>query len=173
MQSVVKFAYGNFGGFWSRRLKKLKKVALVFLSLCCTASAQTFTDEDWMGFGGFPGAQGTVWSVVFNPTNDHVYVGGSFPLIGNSKASNIAMWDGVNWTNLAGGLNSTVYALALDKKGRLYAGGRFGQAGAGGPLVSRLAMWDGASWTNVGGGVNQDVFALAVDSNNHLYVGGR
>jgi len=54
-----------------------------------------------------------------------LYTGGGFTTAGGNPASNIARWDGANWSALGSGANNTVFSIALDGAGRLYAGGAF------------------------------------------------
>jgi LPXTG-site transpeptidase (sortase) family protein len=67
----------------------------------------------------------------------------------------------------------SVRTLVFDGSGKLYAGGRFTDAGGVG-AADRVAMWDGNSWSALGTGMNERVYALAYDSaNGKLYAGGR
>jgi hypothetical protein len=74
------------------------------------------------------------------------------------------------------GVEGTVYAIAQDSIGNIYAGGNI--ISAGGIPVNNLAMWNGTTWLDVGGGVThtnpswQKVSALAIDVDDNLYVGG-
>ncbi len=89
---------------------------------------------------------------------------------------------------LGGGLNSVVYALAIDASGNIYAGGSFtcqsgstssgtypsnACAGSGGTTVlNNIAKWNGASWSALGSGMDSTVRALAFDGSGNLYAGG-
>jgi hypothetical protein len=70
---------------------------------------------------------------------------------------------------LSSGINGTVFALALDTNGNLYAGGSFTIAGAVG--ANRVARWDGTAWSALGSGMNDTVMVLLADGEN-LYAGG-
>ena len=59
------------------------------------------------------------------------------------SASHIAKWDGANWSALGSGMNRTVYALAVDGAGDLYAGGDF--TTAGGVSANYIAKWNGSA----------------------------
>jgi len=83
-----------------------------------------------------------------------LFVGGDISSAGGMTATNIARWDGVNWTTLteAGtgqeGIDDEVHALAVYDDGSgpgLYASGQF--TSAGGVTADRIARWDGANWT--------------------------
>lgn len=110
-----------------------------------------------------------------------LYAAGSFTRAGGLPAQGIARWDGVAWSAVGGGLNGTVFALAVYDDGlgggaQLYAGGLFTLAD--GLPAQRLARWDGWSWSEVGGGVpgvNSAVYALLVHddgSGDALFVAG-
>jgi hypothetical protein len=99
-----------------------------------------------------------------------VYVGGKFDVAGNNPASNIAMWDGAAWHDLAGGMNGPVYALASDGRGRLYAGGGF--TTAGGISAQNIARWDGQKWEALGDGATSYVRSIAIDSTANVYAAG-
>jgi hypothetical protein len=57
-----------------------------------------------------------------------LYAGGSFRGAGGIGATNIAQWDGGNWSALGSGVNSEVQSLAVSG-GSLYVGGIFTSAG--------------------------------------------
>src|SRR2546425_160268 len=94
-----------------------------------------------------------------------VYAGGRVTTAGGSGATNIAKWDGSNWTALGSGMNGYgVYALAVSGSD-VYAGGDF--TTAGGNAANYIAKWDGSSWSALGSGMSYDaqtavVYALAV-----------
>ena len=70
----------------------------------------------------------------------------------------------------AGGTAGTVYALAFDNAGNLYAGGDFRYSSSG--PVFNVARWDGTTWNRVGLGLGGTVSVLAFDSDGDLYAGG-
>jgi hypothetical protein len=76
-----------------------------------------------------------------------------------------------NWISMGGlaGANNTVYALAADGSGNVYAGGDFTVIGT--VTANRIAKWNGSVWSALGGGAQGTVNALAVSGTN-LYVGG-
>lgn len=74
-----------------------------------------------------------------------------------------------NWVSVPG-VNDIIYAFAVDKSGKLYAGGIF--TNAGGMSVGHVASWDGSAWSSLGSGTTGGVNALLVDSSGNLYAGG-
>jgi hypothetical protein len=79
-----------------------------------------------------------------------------------------------DWVSMGGqvpGVNSTVYALAVNDSGSLFVGGNFISAG-GDTGINYIAEWNGNSWNALGSGVNGEVYALEIDSAGNLYVGG-
>ena len=104
-----------------------------------------------------------------------LYAGGVFSTAGGVAVSNIAKWNGRQWSAL-GGMNSSVRALTVFDDGSgpaLYAGGGF--TTAGGVSASHVAKWNGTQWSPLGSGMNDSVAALTVfndGSGPALYAGG-
>ena len=70
---------------------------------------------------------------TFATHSNVVYVAGNFTQAGNVAATNIASWDGTNWSSLASGLHGDpihggVYGL-VSIGGALYVAGNFTKAG--------------------------------------------
>src|SRR6266545_2873706 len=128
-------------------------------------------DELWDCCFGSPGVEGYSISAISIGQNE-VFVGGTFLSIGGVTVTNIAKWDGQNWsgvgsglgTGLSHGVGSLVYCGNV-----LYAGGLFTNAGSA--LALNVARWDGINWSALGSGVQGVVAVLATDGSN-LYVGG-
>lgn len=133
-------------------------------------------------FGAAPGTSNVPFgfAVYDDGEGPAMYVGGAFTAVVGLPADYIAKWDGSNWTEVGGGTNNSVRALAVfdDGKGSgpaLYAGGDFGFAG--GVSAVGIAKWDGDNWAPVGGGAGGAVHALAVYDDGSgggpdLYAGG-
>ncbi len=110
---------------------------------------------------------------------DGVIVAGEFSQVAGIMASNIAQWDGSDWTPLGGiagnGVNGPIYALAR-YQGSLYVGGSF--SSAGGVPAANIARWDGSHWHALesGVGVTQPYHPAAVqvlaEYAGELVVGG-
>jgi hypothetical protein len=93
--------------------------------------------------------------------DNDLYVGGYFDRAGGNSISNIAKWDGSNWSPLGYGVNYTV--LSLGKLGtNLYVGGVFTQAG--GNLMSYIARWNAVTetWSPLGTGVSSQVRSITI-----------
>ncbi len=138
--------------------------------LACAAPS----DACWQSGFHLPGVLGDVYAVVQAP-NGRVYVGGQISRAGGMPVNNLAMWDGVTWHDVGGGVSHTnesaerVSALAADENSNIYVGGWFDQAGS--TAASSLAKWNGASWETVGGGVDGSVEVIQTVSGG-VYVGG-
>jgi hypothetical protein len=123
------------------------------------------------GIGGVLSPEGYAPVSALAVSGTNLYAGGSFTTAGDAAATNIARWDGSNWSPLGSGLTGgygTVFALAVSGN-LLYSGGMF--TIAGGTAANYIANWDGSSWSALGSGVDDYVFALAV-SGRDVYVGG-
>ncbi len=106
----------------------------------------------------------------------NLYAGGEFEIAGIVSAKNVAMWDGIAWSRLGGGLDDRdtggrVKALTIDGNDILYIGGNFSIAGN--TAVANIASWDGVAWKKLGIGFNTTVWSLEVDDNGYLYAGGQ
>jgi hypothetical protein len=137
----------------------------------------TFSDADWARLDfGLLGANDYVNAIVLDDQGN-VYVAGNFAKIGTTEANRIAKWNGRTWSALGAGMNSNVYALALDGT-NLYAGGIFTMAGQ--VPANYIARWDGSGWNALGSGMAgtqrptidaPGVYALAA-AETKLYAGG-
>lgn len=100
---------------------------------------------NWAPVGG--GMDGSVWCLtVFDDGSGDgpaLYAGGGFDIAGTVTANHIARWDGVSWSGLGDGLQSSVSAITEFDDGSgggraLYIGGTFGSSPGG---DSYLAKW--------------------------------
>jgi hypothetical protein len=66
-------------------------VALVLGASHFNLHAATFSDDNWTGMGGYPGANGPVTATVVDGSGN-LYIGGSFNVVGDVPASHIAKW---------------------------------------------------------------------------------
>jgi len=110
-----------------------------------------------------------------------LFAGGTFTQAGGGTATNIAAWNGVNWSALVGpngeGADSQVSAMTV-YQGKLVVGGSFLEAG--GELVSGVATWNGVDWeplVSSNGAIGLAILPLGFVSdlevyNGQLYAGG-
>lgn len=100
--------------------------------------------------------------------NDRLYASGGIRIGGEWE--NIAAWDGVTWSSVAGGFDQQGHAHTLvEIDGSLYAGGSMLRAGT--VDVNRVARWDGQNWHAAGDGLLGEVYALH-RFQGALYAGG-
>ena len=117
------------------------------------------------------------------------FLGGTFQLTrGHPTISGLGRWDGIEWTDVGGGLREgvvgqdpKVWALStFDEDGpggkppALFVGGSFRYAGN--VHLRNIARWDGQEWSTVGGeGTSQPVNSMCIFDDGdgpQLYVGG-
>ncbi|MCL5950551.1 MAG: hypothetical protein M1132_02345 [Chloroflexi bacterium] len=148
-----------------------------------TSNIAKWNGGAWEALGN--GVHGEVNALAIDSAGN-VFAGGSLDyncvdlmcISPGPNVNHIARWNGSSWSGLGYGLNGDVMALAFDRVGNLYAGGRFSNACANagcsslGLQVNYIAKWDGNHWFAIGNGLNSNVNALAVDTNNNVYVGG-
>ncbi len=110
-------------------------------------------------------AQVHALAVFDDGTGPMLYAAGDFPEIDGIAASNIARWDGVEWSPLGEGIGDwIVHSIHVFDDGSgagpsLYAGGDFTEAG--GRPANYVARWDGVQWSPLGAGANRPVRGLA------------
>src|ERR1039458_6127685 len=129
----------------------------------------TFSDANWISLVGLLGASSFIKATVMD-TKGNIYVGGFFTTIGSAMITNIAKWNGANWSALGSGVDDEVCALACDGSGKLYVGGIFSKAG--GVSAKNIAKWNGTNWVALGSGINNTVLAVGCDSSGNLFAGG-
>ncbi len=121
---------------------------------------------------GTPGLMNGPSSIVRALDHDgtNLYAGGLFTYAGQTAATNIARYDGTNWTPLGSGVNGSVNAIRV-YKAQVYAGGSF--TSAGGAAAGNVAMWDYRfnTWNSLNGGANDTVLALDHYAST-IYAGG-
>ncbi len=82
---------------------------------------------------------------------NELYATGQFDRADNNVVvSNIARWNGTQWSSVGTGIDGDGYALKAGADGKLYAGGLF--LNAGNVAANSIAAWDGTSWSQVGSG---------------------
>lgn len=101
------------------------------------------------GLAQVSGSAGEIRTVIANPANGEIYVGGNLN-------PSLAKWNGSAWSTIGGGVNGVVRALALHPDGKLYVGGDFTSVGSGGNLITAndIASYNPSNntWNNLNGG---------------------
>ncbi len=128
-------------------------VCAIGLTCAAAMAAEPDCSGRWLPGFSLPSTNGpvsamTVWDPDdAGPLPPMLVIGGTFTIVADTAANNIAAFDGQHWTALGSGTNGAVKALA-SYQGKLYAGGTFTQAG--GNPSGAVASWDGASWQSTG-----------------------
>ena len=123
--------------------------------------------ESWDSVGPAPGPNDFVSKVVLD--GSLVYICGTFTEINGAPAGRVAVWNGVDWNMMGGGMNAACEDMALGPDGRLYVVGEFSTAG--GTPARGIAVWDGAAWSAVGN-FSEDASKVAVAQDGTVYVMG-
>lgn len=130
-----------------------------------------FDGSTWSNLG--TGTDVTVRAVKIHP-DGKIYIGGDFSTANGVTVTRIAYWNGTTFVALtvggSTGANNTVYALAIDRAGRVYASGIF--TTIGGLSVNRIAVWDGSQFYALGNGINAQGDNIEISDRGILYVTG-
>ncbi len=121
--------------------------------------------------GNDGGTNGHVNDILVTDGGNKVYVAGSFSSVGGvSDVGNIAVLENGVWTDLDGGLDGEVHAMAIYNN-ELYVGGAFDNSNSG-IYSEAIIKWNGTAWEVANDiGIYGEVYALQV-FNNKLYLGG-
>ena len=129
-----------------------------------------------LGSGRF-GTNGTVRAMAMD-SSGNIYVGGTFTLVSDIAANNIAKWNGSAWSTLqsgsSNGVNGIVYTIAINGS-NVYVGGSFTLLGDGITSAKYIAKWNSGAWSTLpsgsSNGVNAAVYSIAI-SGSDVYIGG-
>lgn len=126
-------------------------------------------NDGWHDGPSVDGVDGAIRAIAVDGAGSH-YVGGLFTAAGNTLVSNIAEWNGTNWSALGTGTNGWVYGIAVSGTD-IYVVGDF--TAAGGVPAKNIAKWNGSNWSALGAGLPHSTLAQDVAlSGNDVYVGG-
>jgi hypothetical protein len=129
----------------------------------------------WTPMQPLGGMNGPVRSLTY--MNGKLYAAGDFLLSDAISTWHVAMWNGTQWTNLAGGIRGAGLHSLCAYNNQLYAGGFIDTISAQNQGLGIL-RWDGANWLTCGGigygvsGANGFHVSAMQVYNNELYVGG-
>jgi len=135
--------------------------------------------ESWSEAGGGIQSNEQIKAAVTSIIADggNIYVGGNFNAAGGNLMSNIAIWNGVTWENMGGGISrgnylSYIAGMAIDRDGRIFTAGVFTMAG--GKCTNSVAVWNGASWSGLGADTGPDgtVTAMVSDRKGGYFLAG-
>jgi hypothetical protein len=121
--------------------------------------------KTWENVGS--GVDAKVSALCFDDSGN-LYAGGDF-------TNYVAKFDGVNWTNLAEGVNGSINDLKF-YNGDLYVGGFFTKVGN--DIRSQgIAKWNGTSWEAMGEGIDNSsispsVYGISISESGKVYIGG-
>lgn len=90
-------------------------------------------------------------AVYDDGTGPALYAGGRFLFAGGVPVTNLAKWDGTQWSAVGGPLVGDVTALEV-WNGELWVGGKM--SSVDGVATIGLARWNGSTWSTFGGGVS-------------------
>jgi hypothetical protein len=116
---------------------------------------------------------------VVDPT--HLVAAGFFEELGGTPAENVAVWNGVGWSELDGGITagnwSGVLDMCLSPQGLVLAGDIIAAGGAGGVEAAGLVVWSpGSGWTAPLGSVESEQYCCPVQAvavhDEHLVIAG-
>ena len=125
--------------------------------------------------GGF---NGTVLQLVIS-ADGILYACGDFTVSGSDAMNHIAKYDGSQWVCVGNGVSaaaSSIYAIDVDSKGNLLAGGKFQQIGA--VNARSLALWNGSVWSpfdidiSTGGAQVPELWNVFFGNDDDIYFSG-
>jgi hypothetical protein len=125
------------------------------------------------------GASGQVNATLVK--NSDLYAAGNFTSAGTIPATNIARWNGTQWSSLgsfdirynASSSQATVTAMAFIGND-LYIAGKFDSIGT--KPMWHIAKWNGTQWDSVSLGLKGDFYGItdmAVDKSGRIYIVGK
>jgi hypothetical protein len=126
----------------------------------------------------FEGSYGGASIVTMAVKDNELYVGGAFEKIRGQTITNLARWDGTNWSDVGNAFdNRESYIYSMISAGdSFYIAGSFNRAG--GIAANNIARWDGQNWHSLGSGLTDPVSynsiyipSLAVSGNKVCAVG--
>jgi len=161
----------------------MKRSSLLYVVFCMIAvseiagiytfaASKSFTQPDisWTSMGESNMFMYEGIFAVASDSDGSIYLCGDEVIAGGlGLGGAIGKWDGLNWSTVAPGLPGIeINDLEFDRKGRLYAAGRFEITD--GAVLKHIAMWDADKWNPVGNGRPNSVYDIEFDSFGNLFI---
>jgi hypothetical protein len=137
----------------------------------------------WNALGnGLVGQSGSLISVngLASDGRGNIFAGGRFSSAGGISVNNLAKWNGDEWLDVGGGIQSTKDSPILVKSiiadgNDIYISGTFDIAG--GTPVASAAKWNGSYFENLKGGFQYEqftyyVYGMAIDRDGRIFAVG-
>jgi hypothetical protein len=117
----------------------------------------------WMNGTEFFGTGSTLCS-----TASGLLVGGDFTKAGAQSLTNLALWNGTNWSSVGGGSDQPIARIISDGNNQIGLGSF---SHIGGIATEGVALLSGSNWSPLGSGVSS-VGLAAARIGSKLYIGG-
>lgn len=127
------------------------------------AAFYNITSKQWSSIG--QGFDRRIYAIVVDDENNW-YFGGTFTNASGIPCSSVAKWNGTSFSNLGGGVEGQVQALAIWNE-MLFVGGQFSSAGSG-ISVNNIAIYSNEEWSSPASGLgspNSAVLSLFATKN--------
>lgn len=126
---------------------------------------------DWKSPGiGITSSSGASIIYALAVYKDELYATGVFNQVGGKSATNIAKWDGTNWTAVGSGIDKPGLTLTV-LNDELYVGGLF--KNAGNKPTNYLAKWNGTDWISFENSTSNTISTLVgLQKKNSIIAGG-
>lgn len=145
---------------------KFTTAGSIFASNIAAYDPETAT---WSALGtGITGSGSEVRGLAAAPDGSLIVVG-DFTGAGGQTASDVASWNGTQWTPIGAIPFGSVHTVLVTPSGEIIIGGVFNDPWTN---VEHVARWDGSTWVGYGA-VPNEVYALALLDNGDLVIGGK
>ena len=118
---------------------------------------EEFDGVSWSSLGGVYSPV-LLRHVAADPSGG-VIVAGILGTIGNQPHTQVAHWQGSNWSTLGSGINGDVTDMVMTTGGDLVVAGEFTIAGSA--SANHIASWNGSNWATLGAGFAESALKLA------------
>lgn len=112
--------------------------------------------QQWTKLVGQAGLNSTIYDLTV--ANGVLYAAGAFFSLSTLGPDGVARWDGTDWQRMGSWGTSTVFTIASDREGVVYASNN-----------AHINRWDGASWQVLADGGGRELYYSPVD--DRLYKG--